>query len=161
LPKQAVLATLAGIEQHPHHGSKEGTKRRMTAKNKSDIMNRLLQGSSNEAEQETLALAKLIHRDEKIVSARKSVRKPSVQSRKRLSADASKKKSTHYLSGEIFSDLEEARVKIDEMTAPYFKARISKSRIVNQAIRMILKDFEEKGENSHLIKEILKDFRRK
>jgi hypothetical protein len=133
----------------------------MTAKNKSDIMNRLLQGASDEAEQKTLSLTKLIHRAEKTVSAKKSVRKSSGRSRKRPSDNISKKKSTHYLSGEIFTDLEEARVKIDEMITPYFKARISKSRIVNQAIRMILKDFEEKGENSHLIKEILKDFRRK
>ena len=69
----------------------------------------------------------------------------------------SKKKSTHYLSEEIFADLDDARDKINELVHQRLKSRVSKSRIVDQALRMILKEFEEKGEKSHLIKEILKD----
>lgn len=133
----------------------------MAAKNKHDIMDALLQGSAEDAAAEAPSLAKLIHRTGEPASAKPSVGIPSSPDRKKKPASDSKKKSTHYLSEDIFADLDEARDKINELMHQRLKSRISKSRIVDQALRMILKDFEEKGEKSPLIKEILKDRRLK
>ncbi len=133
----------------------------MTAKNKNDIMDDLLKSASEEADHEGSSLAKLIHRAGEKATARPSAASPSSPDPQKVSGGDSKKKSTHYLSGEIFADLDEARDKINELVHQRLKTRVSKSKIVDQALRMILKEFEEKGENSHLIKEILKGIRRK
>jgi len=133
----------------------------MTAKHKHDIMDDLLKGSSEDTTPEAPSLAKLIHRaGETATATLPSGSAPGPEQKKPHGGD-SKKKSTHYLSGEIFDDLDEARDKINELVHPRLKSKISKSRIVDQALRMILKDFEEKGEKSHLIKEMLKDLRKK
>jgi len=133
----------------------------MAAKDKHDIMDALLKGSSEDAAQETSSLARLIHRTGEKTSAKHPDGSASGADQKKNPGDESKKKSTHYLSGEIFADLDEAKDKINELVHQRLKSRVSKSQIVDQALRMILKEFEEKGEKSHLIKEILKDIRRK
>lgn len=133
----------------------------MAAKHKHDIMDDLLKGSSEDATPEAPSLAKLIHRAGETATAKPPAGSASDQSQKKAHGGESKKKSTHYLSGEIFDDLDEARDKINELVHPRLKSKISKSRIVDQALRVILKDFEEKGEKSHLIKEMLKDLRKK
>lgn len=133
----------------------------MAAKNKHDIMDDLLQGSPEDAATEAPSLAKLIHRTVIPASAKHPAGITSSPDRPKKPGSDSKKKSTHYLSEEIFADLDEARNKINELMHQRLKSRVSKSRIVDQALRMILKEFEEKGEKSPLIKEILKDRRQK
>lgn len=133
----------------------------MAAKNKHDIMDALLKGASEDTAHEASSLAKLIHRAGEAESAKHPAGSSSSLGPKKSSAGDSKKKSTHYLSEEIFADLDDARDKINELVHQRLKSRVSKSRIVDQALRMILKEFEEKGEKSHLIKEILKDHRQK
>ena len=134
----------------------------MAAKNKHDIMDDLLKGSAEDATPEAPSLAKLIHRAGETTSAKHPAESPSCPAeQKKTPAGDSKKKSTHYLSEEIFADLDDARDKINELVHQRLKSRVSKSRIVDQALRMILKEFEEKGEKSHLIKEILKNPRQK
>lgn len=133
----------------------------MAAKNKQDIMDDLLKGSSEDATHEASSLARLIHRTGESESVKHPTGSSSSQDQKKTPVSESKKKSTHYLSEEIFADLDDARDKINELVHPRVKSKISKSRIVNQALRMILKEFEEKGEKSHLIKEILKDIHQK
>ncbi|MDG4475257.1 hypothetical protein [Thiovibrio frasassiensis] len=133
----------------------------MAAKNKHDIMDDLLKGASEDTPLEAPSLAKLIHRTGETTRATHPGESASDPEQKKAPGPDSKKKSTHYLSEEIFEDLDDARDKINELVHQRLKSRVSKSRIVNQALRMILKDFEEKGEKSHLIKEILKDIRKK
>lgn len=134
----------------------------MAEKNKKDIMDDLLKGSSEDATHEASSLSRLIHRTGESTSAKHpAAGNSSCQDQKKAPASDSKKKSTHYLSEEIFDDLDDARDKINELVHKRLKSRISKSRIVDQALRMILKEFEEKGEKSHLIKEILKSTRQK
>ena len=129
----------------------------MAAKNKHDIMDALLKGSVEDASHETSSLTQLIHRTGEKASAKHPGGSASSREKKESLGGDSKKKSTHYLSEEIFADLDDARDKINELVHQRLKSRVSKSRIVDQALRMILKEFEEKGEKSHLIKEILKD----
>lgn len=133
----------------------------MAAKNKHDIMDELLKGFVEEATPDALSLAKLIRRPEKAANAGPQAEKTSGPPPTQKSGGESKKKSTHYLSGEIFADLDEARDKINELIHQHAKSRVSKSQIVDQALRMILKEFEEKGENSRLIKEISKGLHQK
>ena len=133
----------------------------MAAKHKHDIMNDLLKGSFEDAASDASSLAKLIHRAGETATANQAAESAPEPDQKKAHGGDGKKKSTHYLSGEIFDDLDEARDKINELVHPRLKSKISKSRIVDQALRMILKDFEEKGEKSHLIKEMLKDLRKK
>ena len=133
------------------------TRNSMAEKNKHDIMDALLKGSSEDTAPDASSLAKLIHRTGETASGNPPAGSSLAQGPPKLPGCESKKKSTHYLSGEIFTDLDEARDKINDLVQPRLKTRISKSRIVDQALRMILKEFEEKGEKSHLIKEILKN----
>jgi len=67
-----------------------------------------------------------------------------------------KKKTTHYLSEDIFETLGETKEKLTGMLSEIPKMRISKSRIVNQALEVVLKEFDQKGEESLLVKKILK-----
>ena len=133
----------------------------MAAKNKHDIMDALLKGSAEDAAHETSSLAKLIHRTGEKARPKHPEGSASSADQKKNPGGDNKKKSTHYLSEEIFADLDEARDKINELVHQRLKSHVSKSRIVDQALRMILKEFEEKGEKSPLIKEILKDIRQK
>lgn len=134
----------------------------MAAENKRDIMDALLKGVPTEATPEAPLLARLLERPgKKPPLPGHSSESPPCPPPKKAHPGKCKKKSTHYLSEKIFADLDEARAKITELVHPRLKSRISKSRIVDQALRMILKDFGEKGEKSHLLKEILKDLRKK
>ena len=69
---------------------------------------------------------------------------------------AAKKKTTHYLSEEIFDGLDEAKDKIREIVPSDKKTGVSKSKIVNHALTMILQEFEVRGERSSLMQRILK-----
>ncbi|MFA7381953.1 MAG: hypothetical protein WC001_00735 [Desulfurivibrionaceae bacterium] len=124
-------------------------------------MDQLLKGFVKETTSEALSLDKMIHCFEGAASAKNQAEKPSRPPSSKKTTDDSKKKSTHYLSGEIFADLDEARDKINALVNQRTKSKVSKSRIVDQALRMILKEFEEKGDKSRLIKEIIKGLKQK
>jgi len=134
----------------------------MATKTNQDIMNAILKGSEDGGP-EASSIEKLVHRRGKTERAKHPpAEKTSARQHPRKTPDSeNKKKSTHYLSEEIFEDLDTARDKINELVQQRLKSRISKSRIVDQALRMILKDFEKKGEKSPLIKEILKNIQQK
>ncbi len=75
---------------------------------------------------------------------------------KRKAAKApAKKKATHYISCKTVQDLAEARDRIRALVPESLKTKISKSRIVNHALSMTLKEFEAKGEESALMKKIV------
>lgn len=124
---------------------------------KRDILDALLKGAPDDAPEGLDALARLIHRKvaPEPAAERQEPRRPS-RSKKRPGAPQDKKKSTHYLSGDIFQDLDEAKERINRVIQERSKQHITKSRIVDQALRMILKEFEEKGEASPLFQELLK-----
>lgn len=64
------------------------------------------------------------------------------------------KKTTHYLSEEIFDTLGDAKEKLRDMLPDEKLSNISKSGIVNFALDMILKEFDVKGDSSLLVKKI-------
>lgn len=124
-------------------------------------MDEILKGFVEETTPEALSMAKLIHYLEDTTRAKNQAKKPPSPPSPKKSGEDRKKKSTHYLSGEIFADLDEAQDKINELVRQRTKSRVSKSLIVDQALRMILQEFEEKGEKSRLTKEIIKSLHRK
>lgn len=122
-------------------------------KEKKDILKDVLSGLSEDPIPGIEELTELIYRAipeetraSELEKLRSKISKP-----KKL-----KKKTTHYLSEDIFETLGETREKLVEMLSELPTMRISKSRIVNQALEMILKEFHEKGEDSRLVKKILK-----
>ena len=66
-----------------------------------------------------------------------------------------KRKTTHYLSEEIFENLDSVQKKIRSIVPENLKSKVSKSEIVNQALVLILKEFETKGEDSKLVRNII------
>ena len=75
--------------------------------------------------------------------------------KKRRKKTGAKRKTTHYLSEEIFDGLDEAKEKIRKIAPTDQKTSISKSQIVDRALKMILHDFEAKGEKSSLVRLVL------
>lgn len=122
---------------------------------KRDILEELLNNPAAETPPELEELACLIHQHgQEAQGARDGIEKShAIQPNRKLSL---KKKTTCYLSKNISENLDKAKTKIREMAPAYLKNSISKSQILGQALRVILKDFEVKGKNSVLVKQILK-----
>ena len=68
-----------------------------------------------------------------------------------------KKKVTHYLSEKVSVELSEAKAKIKVMVPPEVKSQVSMSRIVEYALKAILDELDEKGNDSTLVREIMKN----
>lgn len=117
---------------------------------KPDILKEILSGPQSES---TLGLEELKQLIYQISPAEKPASKPA-----RLKASEiqkpKKKKTTHYLSEDIFINLGEVKEKLRQMLPEEKKTKVSKSRIVNHALEMILKEFVAKGEESFLVKKI-------
>jgi len=128
----------------------------MTAGKKSDIMDDLLKGIPEDLPEDLQTLALLIHRKSEGKTAKPATKTGKTAPARKKARASMKKKTTHYLSREIFDVLDATKEKINTIMQEREKARVSKSGIVNQALKMILKDFAEKGEKSPLIQEILK-----
>jgi hypothetical protein len=65
-----------------------------------------------------------------------------------------KEKTTFYLSPETTNNLNKTEIKIRTAAKKKKLSRISRSRIVDQALSLILEDFAERGENSRLMRVI-------
>jgi hypothetical protein len=68
-----------------------------------------------------------------------------------------KHKTTHYLSEGVFEDLGEAKEKIKDLLPASNKKKATKSAIIESAVKVLLNEFEKKGKNSYLVKELLQD----
>ncbi len=66
-----------------------------------------------------------------------------------------KKKTTHYISEEVFENLECVKKEIRSIIPENLRSRVTKSQIVNQALTIILKEFEARGKNSRLVRNIV------
>lgn len=67
-----------------------------------------------------------------------------------------RKKTTHYLTAELFEELGLAKEKIRDLCPGLSRSQVSKSKIVSQALRLILEEFCQKGEHSALVQKIIK-----
>ena len=70
-------------------------------------------------------------------------------------SNRSKKKTTHYLTQKVFDELSEVKVDIRELLPAVPKSKVTKSNIVDIAVRAILEEYKAKGLESALIKKVL------
>lgn len=70
-------------------------------------------------------------------------------------AGASRKKTTHYLREDVFDGLTQAKQILRRLLPDGAKGRASKSNLVNYAVNTLLREIEEKGVDSPVIKSIL------
>ena len=66
-----------------------------------------------------------------------------------------KRKTTHYLTEDTFENLVRAKMDIRKHVPEQYRSQISKTKIVNQALRMILQEFQLNGEKSKIMQTIL------
>ncbi len=121
-------------------------------KKKQDVLKAILSGSEDNFVPGLEELEKLIHRPVKPPEAAPVMKNPRAKREKR----PKKKKTTYYITEEIFENLGDAKEIIRKMLPDIQKSKISKTRIVNSALKMILKEFETKGGDSALVKQISK-----
>lgn len=86
---------------------------------------------------------------------RTPARQPSRQSKKPAEG-GKKRKTTHYLTPEVFGNLGDAKEDIKDFLPEEVKSQATKSSIIESAITVVLQEFEEKGKESALIQELLK-----
>jgi len=75
--------------------------------------------------------------------------------RKKKRSRKTKRKTTHYLTEDTFEDLGQAKMDIRKHVPEQYRSQISKTKIVNQALTMILQEFQLKGEESKIMQTIL------
>ncbi len=121
-------------------------------KKKQDVLKAILNGSEDNFVPGLEELEKLIHRSVKPPEAAPAMKKPRAKREKR----PKKRKTTYYLTEDIFENLGAAKEIIRKMLPDIQKSKISKTRIVDSALKMILKEFETKGNDSALVKQIQK-----
>ena len=131
-------------------------------KEKRDVLGNLLQDSHpNGAIPGLDELTMLIERySQPLIKQEKippSPRRPAVPSKKHKKESLVKTKATHYLTKEVFKDLGAANHFLRGLLPTGSKLLATKSNIVNYAVKMLLDDFESKGEESELVKKLLKD----
>jgi hypothetical protein len=66
-----------------------------------------------------------------------------------------KKKVTHYLSQDISETLDRVLPRIRKLVPEETRKRVSKSRLVDSSMRLLLLEFEEKGKESLLVRQFL------
>lgn len=66
-----------------------------------------------------------------------------------------KRKMTHYLPEDTFENLVRAKMDIRKQVPEQYRSQISKTKIVDQALRMTLREFQLNGEKSKIMQTIL------
>lgn len=125
----------------------------MIAPKKVDILEDVLTGSDEGAFPGLAELSDLLSRPKSPLPEARPPDKNRGRTRRR------KKKVTHYLSPEISEDLDRILPRIRKLLPEGGRKKISKSRLVNFSLRLLLRDFEEKGEESLLVKQFLRNVR--
>ena len=75
--------------------------------------------------------------------------------KKKKRSRQTKRKITHYLTEDTFENLVRAKMDIRKHVPEQYRSQISKTKIVNQALRMILQEFQLNGEKSKIMQTIL------
>ncbi len=130
----------------------------LSKRKKRDILSELLVGETSEglvSKKELSALHKLIGNTQQVNSIHKKLPDKTKKIAVRKKKKEAKRKTTHYLSEEIFENLDSVQKKIRSIVPEKLRSKVSKSQIVNQALTLILKEFEARGENSRLVRNII------
>lgn len=125
----------------------------MSAREQHDILGELFRG-----DQDITAVPGLEELDSLIHACLASAPKP--RPRKNIlplktRSGASTRKTTHYLREDVFDGLTQAKVILKRLLPDGSKSRASKSNLVNYAVNTLLREIEEKGVDSPVIRSIL------
>ncbi len=115
--------------------------------------------ADSDATPAVIELTKLIEKYADTVHAKsgKAQRKGVGKSGRGSKRPLSKRKTTHYLSPDTSDALEEAKEEIRSLVSPQLKRLVSKSRIVDMALRHVLDELARQGPKSKLVKHLLRD----
>ncbi len=94
------------------------------------------------------------HQDNPSTSLQPALANPTKKKRKKSSG---KTKTTHYLTKEVFNDLDKANNFLKGLLPTGSKLLATKSNIVNLALKTLLEDFESNKKESELVKKLLKN----
>lgn len=117
---------------------------------KVNILEEMLTGTDEEAFAGLTELSDFLARQEKPTPQEARSGKP-----RRKKAGPKKKKVTHYLSPEISEGLDRILPRIRKIVPEEKGRRISKSRVVDTSLRLLLREFEEKEKESLLVRQFL------
>ena len=125
---------------------------------KRDILPELLVGETSEglvSKKELSALHKLIGNTQQVNSIHKKLPDKTKKIVLRKKKKEKKRKATHYLSEEVLKSLDSAIKEIQTGLPEKFRSNVSKSQIVDLALAEVLDEFENKGEKSRLVRNII------
>jgi hypothetical protein len=131
----------------------------LSKRKKRDVLSALLTGDSSEgmiSNKELNALHKLLGPTPKKPSANRKQPEKTKKTAARKKKKETQKKTTYYLSKDVFENLDRAKKEIQSIVPENLRSKVSKTQIVSQALTIILKEFEDKGENSRLVRNIKK-----
>jgi hypothetical protein len=130
----------------------------LSKRKKRDVLYELLTDSQHEgiiSNKELNALNRLVGNSAQAEPLQKRKQEKSTKKTARRKK-ALKRKTTYYLTDEVFENLDNAKKEIQAIVPEKLRSKVSKSQIVNKALSIILKEFEAKGGNSSLVRELVK-----
>ena len=130
----------------------------LSKRKKSDILSKLLVGEASEglvSKKELSALHKLIGNTQQVNSSHKKLPDKTKKIVLRKKKKEKKRKATYYLSEEVLKSLDSAIKEIRTGLPEKLRPNVSKSQIVDLALAEVLDEFENKGEKSRLVRNII------
>ena len=130
----------------------------LTKRKKRDILSEILVGETSEglvSKKELSALHKLIGNTQQVNSIHKKLPDKTKKIVLRKKKKEKKRKATHYLSEEVLKSLDSAIKEIRTGLPEKLRSNVSKSQIVDLVLAEVLDEFENKGEKSRLVRNII------
>lgn len=127
----------------------------LSKRKKRDILSELLTGNPSDgiiSKKELVALTKAIGETSRMDSSRRKKSKMTLSRKKRVSK---KEKKSYYLSAEVIRGLDSVTKEIQSYLPENQQPEVTKSRVVDQALTLVLEEFSTRGENSRLFRSIL------
>ena len=128
-------------------------------------MGDILHGGQQPAEQAT-AIEKMIRSQAERLAARergegeREQLSAKEQLEKWAEARMVKIKTTYYLNYDAYKNLEDARQTIADMMPEAARYRVTRSLLVELAIKLVLRDFEKRGKDGAFFRSVLRELRR-
>ncbi|HIJ35889.1 MAG TPA: hypothetical protein HPP59_01250 [Deltaproteobacteria bacterium] len=120
---------------------------------KKDILAEILSGSEEDVIEGLEELCKIINLDAIFSDGSKSPKKDSIPAKK-ATRKPTRKQASHYLTEKVLQELGETKSELRELFPSIPKSKVTKSRIVDLALRTILEEYKEKGAESELIRKL-------
>jgi hypothetical protein len=125
----------------------------MSDPKKRDILGDLLRDRDRTTTDETVVIDKMIRgRGDSLTLHDRPERRPELR--------LGKVKTTYYLGEAVYDNLEDARQTIADMMPEEVRHRVTRSLIVELAIKLVLRDFEKKGRESAICQWLFRGFAR-